>query len=66
MMSTQFEVNESVDGQFYWVLRAGNGETVATSEMYTRKHDAVRSAYDMKVWAQVATFAWETTDLIES
>lgn len=37
-----YEVRESVDQQFYWVLVAGNGEVLATSETYTRKRDAQR------------------------
>lgn len=32
---------------FRWRLIAGNGEPLATSEMYTRKDDAVRGMGDM-------------------
>jgi len=38
-----FEVKESSDGQFYFVLKGGNGEVMATSETYTRRADAHRA-----------------------
>ncbi len=36
-MSGWFELNKSSDGQFRFVLKAGNGETILTSELYTTK-----------------------------
>lgn len=33
----KFEIKPSATGQFYFVLKAGNGEIIATSEMYTTK-----------------------------
>ena len=32
-----FERKEANDGQFYFVLKAGNGEIIGKSEMYTTK-----------------------------
>lgn len=36
-MAGWFEVNKSADGQFCFVLKAGNGETILTSELYKSK-----------------------------
>lgn len=47
-MRAKFEVYESRDGQFRWRLKAGNGEIVATSEGYTTKYSAKRSAERVK------------------
>jgi uncharacterized protein YegP (UPF0339 family) len=33
-MAGWFELHKSKDGQFYFVLKAGNGETILMSEMY--------------------------------
>jgi uncharacterized protein YegP (UPF0339 family) len=38
------EVFKGTDGQWYWHLRAGNGEIVTQSEGYTRKASALRAA----------------------
>lgn len=37
-------VKESKDDQFYWVVKASNGEPVATSETYTQRSDAEQGA----------------------
>ncbi|EOX3824173.1 MULTISPECIES: YegP family protein [Enterobacter] len=39
-MSSWFELSKSSDGQFRFVLKAGNGETILTSELYTSKSAA--------------------------
>lgn len=36
-MAAQFEIKKAKNGQFFFNLRAGNGETVLSSEMYTSK-----------------------------
>lgn len=33
----RYHVQESSNGQYYWNLRAGNGEPILQSEMYTTK-----------------------------
>lgn len=33
----KFEIKKSVSNKFYFVLKARNGEVIATSEMYTTK-----------------------------
>jgi len=39
-MSGWFELSKSSDGQFRFVLKAGNAETILTSELYTTKSAA--------------------------
>lgn len=39
-MSGWFELNKSSDGQFRFVLKAGNAETLLTSELYHSKASA--------------------------
>ncbi|QGW87915.1 MULTISPECIES: YegP family protein [Enterobacter] len=39
-MSGWFELSKSSDGQYRFVLKAGNGEIVLTSELYTSKSAA--------------------------
>ncbi len=39
-MAAQFEIKKAKNGQFYFNLRAANGETVLTSEQYTSKAGA--------------------------
>jgi len=55
-MAGKFEVKKRKDGQFYFNLKAGNGEIVATSESYKQKASALkgidsvrRNAPDAKV-----------------
>ena len=36
-MSGWYELSNSTDGQFRFVLKAGNGEIILTSELYTTK-----------------------------
>ncbi|NTZ47943.1 DUF1508 domain-containing protein [Lelliottia aquatilis] len=36
-MASWFELSKSSDGQFRFVLKAGNGEIILTSELYTTK-----------------------------
>lgn len=37
IMAGWFELSKSSDNQFRFVLKAGNGETILTSELYTSK-----------------------------
>ena len=36
----EFEVGQAVDGQWFWRLRADNGEILAHSETYSSKQEA--------------------------
>lgn len=40
IMAAQFEIKKAKNGQFYFNLKAANGETVLTSEQYTSKAGA--------------------------
>jgi hypothetical protein len=39
-MSACYQISNSSDGQFHFVLKAGNTETILTSELYTAKTSA--------------------------
>jgi hypothetical protein len=39
-MSGRFELKKSSDGQFYFNLKAGNGQIILTSELYTSRSAA--------------------------
>lgn len=39
-MAGKFEIRKSSNGQFFFNLKAGNGEKILTSEMYTAKSSA--------------------------
>lgn len=43
MNSPKWEIFSDKAGEWRWRLVAGNGETVATSESYTRRADADRA-----------------------
>lgn len=48
----KFEILPTRSGsQYYWRLKANNGEIVAVSETYTTKHSAKRSAELVKTLA---------------
>lgn len=47
-MAAQFEIKKSKNGQFYFNLKAGNGETVLTSEQYTSKAGAKNGIASVK------------------
>lgn len=42
-LMTHAQVHQGQDGQWYYRIVAPNGETIATSEGYTRKADAIRA-----------------------
>lgn len=49
-----FEINKSSDGQYYFLLKAGNGKTIATSEMYTTKDSCKNGIQSVKDNASTA------------
>jgi uncharacterized protein YegP (UPF0339 family) len=53
-MAGKFELKKSGD-QYVWVLRAGNGEIIATSERYTTKAAAKNGIDSIKRNAADAT-----------
>lgn len=48
-MPAKFVIKKSTNGQFYFNLKAGNGETVLTSETYTRKEAAQAGIASVRV-----------------
>src|SRR5438105_5056950 len=48
IMAAQFEIKKSKNGQFYFNLKAANGETVLTSEQYTSKAGAKNGIASVK------------------
>lgn len=48
-MTGYFEINKSSDGQFRFVLKAGNAETILTSELYKAKNSAENGIASVQV-----------------
>lgn len=44
-----FEICRAQDGQFYFNLKAVNGQVILTSEMYTQKHNALAGVQSVQV-----------------
>ena len=54
-MAGKFVVTKTSNGQFRFNLKAGNGETIATSETYTTKAAALAGVESVKKNAADAT-----------
>ena len=54
-MSGRIEVAKSRDDQWFYRVVAANGETLSTSETYTRREDAVRAAESVGTDAEIVT-----------
>ena len=48
---SKFEIFQDTQGEYRWRLKAANGEIVASSEGYTSRESAHRSAEKMNEWA---------------
>ena len=55
-----FVLKTGRDNQFYWSLKAGNHETIATSEGYTTKQSALNGIESVKKNAPNAEIKDET------
>lgn len=51
-MAGKFEVYEDKSGSFRFRLKAGNGETIATSQGYTSKASALKGVESVRANAQ--------------
>ena len=49
-----FQIRVSKDGQFYFVLKAANGEIIATSEMYESKQSCLKGIASVRANAPIA------------
>jgi uncharacterized protein YegP (UPF0339 family) len=47
-MSAKFEIKKAKDGEFFFHLKAGNGEIILTSEMYRAKASAQNGIASVK------------------
>lgn len=47
-MAAKYEIKKANDGQFYFSLKAGNGEIIFTSEMYKAKASAQNGIESVK------------------
>lgn len=53
---SKFIIKKASNGyQYYWNLKAPNGEVIATSEMYMTKRSAEDGARSVQIWAPVAS-----------
>ena len=51
----KFEIFKATNGQFYFRLKAGNGEVIAFSEGYVTKQGALNGIASVKANAPIAT-----------
>jgi uncharacterized protein len=52
-MTGKFEIKKSANGQFYFNLKAGNGEVILTGETYTAKSSAQNGINAVKTNAPI-------------
>ncbi len=57
MFLVQYQIFKGEDKQWYWRLVGKNGETVASSEGYTRRANAIKAAKRMPELAQTTVIA---------
>lgn len=57
----KYEIHRSTDRQYYFVLKARNGEKIATSEMYKTKQACKKGISSMKrsLFARVDDLTYE-------
>lgn len=48
-MNSKYIIRKSINGQYYWVLKARNGETLIKSETYTTKQSCINGINSSKV-----------------
>ncbi|ENM5853497.1 YegP family protein [Vibrio mimicus] len=48
MSQSVYELKKSTNGQFYFVLKASNGQVIVTSETYTSKQNALNGINSVK------------------
>jgi uncharacterized protein YegP (UPF0339 family) len=65
----EFQIHESQSGysqKYYWKIISANGKTLATSEMYHNKSDAVSAATTVKSNASSAKIVDKTRSAVSS
>ncbi|MGQ4573315.1 YegP family protein [Leuconostoc pseudomesenteroides] len=58
-----FSLRKSIDGQFYFLIKANNDEVVATSETYKRKESALHTINAIKNGIDGETDVIDVTDI---
>jgi uncharacterized protein YegP (UPF0339 family) len=58
-----FDIYKSKTGQYWWVAKGGNGETMCSSELYTRKQSAKDTIKVIKQGAATANVYDETGEV---
>jgi len=61
-MPGKFVIKKSSNGQYYFLLKASNGETIAQSEMYLAKSSARNGIQSVKDNAPTASTEDESGD----
>lgn len=59
-MAAQFVLRKTANGQYHFVLKAANGQTIAQSETYTTKAAALNGIESVKQNAPQAAVTDET------
>lgn len=45
----KFKIKRSKNDQFYFILVARNGQTIMTSETYSKKYNCLKSIFRMRI-----------------
>ncbi len=61
-MPGKFVLKKTAKGQYHFVLKASNGQTIAQSETYSAKASALKGIESVKANAATAPLADETGD----
>lgn len=61
-MAAKFVIKQAANGQYKFDLKAGNGETIASSELYASKSSAKNGIASVKQNAATAVVVDETGD----
>jgi uncharacterized protein len=54
MSTAKFQIKKNISGQYYFVLKAPNGETIVTSEFYTTKQACKNGIRAVREYAPIA------------
>lgn len=55
-----FEINQASNGDYYFNLKAANGETIGTSQLYATKYNAERGAVAVRALVRLARASTKT------
>ena len=52
----KYHIKKAINNQYYWILKANNGETLIKSETYTTKDNCKNGIYSSKVSVSDSNF----------